>query len=78
MVILIYNVLTMERADKNDDFIHQMNTICCFMSEKFQPYKTLITANKKTVLTADPKQILNIEDPQENTLIYTAKIRQMN
>lgn len=68
----------MEKADKNDDFIHQIHTVCAFMSEKFQPFKTLITANKKTVLTADPKQILNIEDPQENALINTAKIRQMN
>ena len=47
------------------------------MTDKFEPYHTLITANKNTVLRPNPKQELNIEDPHENALLNTARIRQM-
>jgi DNA polymerase sigma len=77
LVILAYNILSCERAEKGADLAHQLTTICSFMVDKFEPYHTLITANRNTVLRANPKQELNIEDPHENTLLNTARIRQM-
>ena len=68
----------MKNLSIEGDYFKFMMEICEFMTEKFQPFKTLIASSNDSKLNSNPKLELNIEDPKDNSLINTTKIRQIN
>ena len=80
LVILVYNIVKMKniKVTTHDDITSTIMAVCTFMTEEFQPYKTLITASPAKKVEVNSKLELNIVDPEDHCLLNTAKLRQIN
>lgn len=78
LVILVHNIIKMKGIENDNNYYQQLLEICNFMTDHFEPYKTLISSDVKTKLQINPKLELNIEDPLDKVLLNTTKIRQIN
>lgn len=76
--ILIHNIIKIKKVEINEDYYLQMLEVCSFMTESFEPFQALISPYKDTHLKPNPKQELNVEDPEDKVLLNTSKIRQIN
>jgi hypothetical protein len=78
LVILVHNLLKMREVPINEDYFGQIIEVCTFMTERFEPYATLIASGGTGGVAVNPKQELNLVDPRSKGLLNTAKLRQIN
>ena len=76
LVILVHNILKKVEKIAQEDYFQQMMAVSHFMAQQFEPYRTVVTSSS-SVVQGNPKQQLNIADPESNQLLNTSKIRQM-
>ena len=78
LVLLTHNIMKYRKISIDGDYLKIIMEICTFMTEDFQPFKTVISVSSLSQLEADPKVELNIEDPTLKNVVTKVKIRQIN
>ena len=75
LVILVHNIVKKKGIEINDNYLRLMLEVCSYMTETFEPFKTLVSAEEKSDVQIDPTLELNIEYPTEKCLVNTSKVR---
>ena len=76
LVAMTHNIMKMRGKQIKGDYIQFIEDLCQFVTQKFVPFKTLISASNEHKAKVNPQFEMNIEDPKDGSLMDTTNIRQ--